>query len=257
MPRRPPCSTSRSALEIAAETGSTNADLLARLKSGEPLAEGHWLVADRQTAGRGRAGRAWSDGLGNFMGSTVVRLRSADPPAQTLALVAGLALHRAVSGVLQTARVPLGNGSDALFLKWPNDLLFGGAKLAGILLERQGDAVVVGIGVNIAQAPEVPDRRTTSLDAEGAGIDRDAFAATLTQEWSQALTRWHLGEWPVLRQDWLLRAHPVGTLVSVKDRAQGELTGAFAGIDESGVAQLRLADGMVHPVHAGDIEMVG
>jgi BirA family biotin operon repressor/biotin-[acetyl-CoA-carboxylase] ligase len=235
-------------IETVAETGSTNADLLARLKAGEPVGEGHWLVADRQTAGRGRAGRTWFDGYGNFMGSTVAQLRAGDPPPQTLALVAGVAVHRAVQA--------FATGPD-LLLKWPNDLLLNGSKLAGILLERQGDAVVVGIGVNVAVAPEVAGRTTTSLAAQGLPANRDGFAQALATEWSQALTRWHLGEWPVLRQDWLSRAHSVGTLVSVKDREQGELTGAFAGIDEDGVALLRMADGRIHPIHAGDIEMVG
>lgn len=244
-------------IETVAETGSTNADLLARLKAGERVAEGHWLVADRQTAGRGRAGRIWTDGFGNFMGSTLARLRAADPSPQTLALAAGVAVHRAVSGALACVPRTVGQGSPELRLKWPNDLLLDGAKVAGILLERQGDAVVVGIGVNLAAAPEVPGRRTTSLAAHGCAVVRDAFAATLAEEWSQTLTRWHLGEWPVLRQDWLSRAHPPGTLVSVKDREQGELIGAFAGIDEDGVALLRMADGLLHPVHAGDIEMVG
>lgn len=235
-------------LETVAETGSTNADLLARLKAGEVVAEGHWLVADRQDAGRGRAGRVWSDGQGNFMGSTVAVLRAADPLPQTLALVAGLAVHRTVSALLPGAE---------LLLKWPNDLLLGGAKLAGVLLERHGDAVVVGIGVNLMQAPALADRRTTCLAALGCTMTRDEFAVRLAQEWLAALTRWHLGEWPVLRQDWLSRAHPTGTLVSVKDREQGELTGAFAGIDDDGVAYLRLADGQRHAIHAGDVEMVG
>ena len=235
-------------IEIVPEIGSTNAALLARLGVGEAAPEGHWLVADRQSAGRGRAGRVWSDGFGNFMGSTVANLRGADPLPQTLALVAGVAVHKAVAG---------SGLAGQLLLKWPNDVLLDGAKLAGILLERQGDAVVVGIGVNLAQTPEVPDRRTTCLAAAGMPITRDAFAAVLAAEWSAALTRWHLGEWPALREEWLLRAHPAGTLVSVKDRAQGELTGAFAGIDENGVAFLRLADGRRHAIHAGDIDLVG
>jgi len=245
--------------EIVPEIGSTNAELVARLGAGEGPAEGHWLIADRQTAGRGRAGRTWSDGAGNFMGSTVVRLRSGDPPAQTLALAAGLAVHRAVAGASNSACNPPSARAleKALLLKWPNDLLLGGAKLAGVLLERREDTVVVGIGVNLTQSPDVPDRRTTCLGEHGCPVGRDPFAAQLADEWAQALARWHLGEWPALRQEWLSRAHPVGTLVSVRDREQGELTGAFAGIDADGVAQLRLAGGTVYAVHAGDIEMVG
>lgn len=243
-------STSLDALiETVAEIPSTNAALLARLAGGEAPAEGHWLVADRQSAGRGRAGRSWFDGYGNFMGSTVVHLRAADPMPQTLALVAGLAAYKAVM-----AQAPELRG---LMLKWPNDLLVGDAKLAGILLERQRDGVVVGIGVNLAYAPDVAGRDTASLASLGFAADRDAFAGRLEAEWRDALTRWHLGEWPLLREQWLARALPMGTLLSVKDRDQGTIIGAFAGIDADGVALLRLADGAVRAIHAGDIEMVG
>lgn len=236
-------------IESIADIPSTNGALLARLGRDDAVAEGHWLVADRQSAGRGRAGRVWSDGFGNFMGSTVVRLRASDPLPQTLALVAGVAVHETVTEVA--------GGMAGLVLKWPNDLLVGDAKLAGILLERQGDAVVVGIGVNLAQAPDVEGRETVSLATLGIVVSRDAFATTLAAHFADALIRWHLGEWPVLRMQWLSRAMPTGTLVTVKDRDHGEIMGAFSGIDDDGVALLRLANGAVHAIHAGDIEMVG
>lgn len=236
-------------IEIVNEIPSTNGALLARLDRAETITEGQWLVADRQSAGRGRAGRVWSDGLGNFMGSTVVRLRSTYPLAQTLALVTGLAVHEAVRSVAPEL--------SGLQLKWPNDLLVGDAKLAGILLERHGDVVVVGIGVNLAHAPSVSGRVTASLAGLGFDVPRDVFAGVLAARFGDALVRWHLGEWPVLRAQWLARGLPTGTLVSVKDRDHGEIIGAFGGIDEDGVALLRLADGSVRAIHAGDIEMVG
>ncbi|HNJ48148.1 MAG TPA: biotin--[acetyl-CoA-carboxylase] ligase, partial [Novosphingobium sp.] len=96
------------------ETGSTNADLAARLSAGEAVPEGEWLVADRQSAGRGRQGRTWFDGMGNFMGSTVVRPGPGDPPISTLALVAGLAVHETVA--------PLIPPPQRAMLKWPNDV---------------------------------------------------------------------------------------------------------------------------------------
>ncbi|WP_226017038.1 biotin--[acetyl-CoA-carboxylase] ligase [Novosphingobium sp. FKTRR1] len=235
-------------IETVPEIGSTNAALLARLASGDAPGEGDWLVADRQVSGRGRAGRVWTDGFGNFMGSTIVHLQSSDPPPQTLSLVAGVALHDTVA-----AHCP---GLADLALKWPNDLLAGGAKLAGILLERQGDAVVVGIGVNLAQAPDVPGRSTAALAELGFPIARDAFAQLLDQRWQLALARWHSGDWSGLRADWLAAAHPVGTLLSAHDHDHGQVTGAFAGIDPFGVALLRLADGKVHAIHAGDLEHV-
>lgn len=236
-------------IETLAEIPSTNGALLARLGGGSLANEGDWLIADRQSAGRGRAGRVWSDGFGNFMGSTVVHLRASDPLPQTLALVVGLAAHESV--------MALAPALQDLRLKWPNDLLVGEAKLAGILLERQGDAVVVGVGVNLAQAPDVAGRETTSLVGLGFDLPRDVFAAELAARFRDAVDRWHYGEWPLLRQRWVARALPTGTLVSVKDREQGTILGAFAGIDEDGVALLRLADGAVRAIHAGDIDMVG
>lgn len=235
-------------IETVAVLPSTNGALLARLAGGQAPPEGHWLVADRQTAGRGRAGRSWSDGEGNFMGSTLAHLRAGDPPAPTLALVAGLAVHRAVA-----ACAP---GLAGLMLKWPNDLLADGAKLAGVLLERQGDAVVVGIGVNLAQAPQVPGRATAALAGLGHAVPRDAFAAALAQGWQAALARWHAGDWPALRLAWLAQAHPEGTPLRVTDAAQLPLSGTFAGIEADGTALLRLADGALRAIHAGDVALL-
>jgi len=238
-------------IETVAEIPSSNSALLARVGrgGGEAIGEGYWLVADRQSAGRGRAGRQWTDGLGNFMGSTVALVGADDPPAPTLSLVAGVALHRtleALVGALPDMR-----------LKWPNDVLIARAKLAGILLERNGDAVVVGIGVNLVQAPALPDRPTVALAALGHAVSRDVFAAALADEWHAALSLWHAQGWPALREDWLARAHPRGTLLSVRDRDAGVIIGGFAGLDPDGAALLRLADGERRAIHAGDIELVG
>ncbi|QGN53919.1 biotin--[acetyl-CoA-carboxylase] ligase [Novosphingobium sp. Gsoil 351] len=232
-------------IRILAETGSTNADLLAL---GRDAREGDWLVARRQRAGRGRAGREWEDGAGNFMGSTVVALRPNDPLPQTLALVTGLALAEAVAAV---------RGAPQTMLKWPNDLLAAGAKLAGILLERGGDVVVVGIGVNLVRAPELPDRATTALADHGARIDPCDFADLLADSFALVLARWRGGEWDALRAAWLARAHAIGTSLSVRDREGQPIAGTFAGLGIDGAALLRLADGTTRPIHAGDVELVG
>lgn len=232
-------------IEVVPETGSTNTALIARLAD-TTLDEGYWLIADRQTAGRGRQGRAWSDGLGNFMGSTLVRLGAGDPPAPTLSLVAGVALHRALTAL----------GLHAVRLKWPNDVLAGGAKLAGVLCERHRDAVVVGVGVNLADAPRLPDRPTTSAALLGCDVPRDRFAETLAEAFGGALAAWHDGAWPDLRRDWLARAHPLGTPIAVRS-AQGLLSGTFAGLGDDGVALMRMAEGEITPIHAGDIDVTG
>ena len=233
-------------IERVDETGSTNADLLARLHAGDRVAEGHWLIADRQTGGRGRLGRAWSDGAGNFMGSTVIHLAAGDPPAGTLALAIGLALAEAVG--------PLVPPPAHAMLKWPNDVMIGGAKLAGILLERTVDTVVVGIGVNLAGAPQVAGRETVALARFGPAPDRDAFAAALAATVSAETNRWRGYRLGPLIARWLAAAHPLGTaLTVVPPGTTVPLSGHFAGLADDGALRLAMADGTAHSIHAGDV----
>ena len=230
-------------IETVPETGSTNADLLARLRGGEHIAEGHWLVADRQTGGRGRQGREWLGGAGNFMGSAVVNCTAGDPPIQSLALVAGMAVRGAC--------LPHIAPDAELLLKWPNDLLLDGAKLAGILLEGEGDSVVIGIGVNLAAAPELPGLRTTAL----GGVQRDSFAESLAASFATELQRWRSYGLGSLLSRWLSAAHPPGTPLAVHEPAGNRLSGIFDGLAEDGALQLRLADGSVRTIHAGDVTL--
>ena len=234
-------------IQTVPETGSTNADLAARLGAGEYLAEGDWLVADRQTAGRGRQGRSWFDGHGNFMGSTVVHPGAGDPPAASLALLSGIALHEVVAPLIQPPTTAL--------LKWPNDLMIGAAKLAGILLERVGDAVIVGIGVNLAQAPSVMGRETIALSAIGPAPDRDHFAAALAHQFALELERWRsFGLDPMIRR-WLAAAHPVGTPLAVGEPGEQSLKGRFIGLSADGALQLGLAGGTTRTIHAGEVRL--
>lgn len=232
-------------IETVPETGSTSADLAARLAQAEYLSEGSWLIADRQTAGRGRLGRAWIDGAGNFMGSTVVHLRQGDPSPDTLALVAGLAVHEVIAPRVNRNAI----------LKWPNDLLIDGAKLAGILLERTGDAVIVGIGVNLAHAPDLADRPTVALAALGTVLDRDTFAADLARQLATELDRWRsYGLAPIVSR-WEAAGHPCGTALAVDEPDGSLLQGEFAGLTQAGALQLRLADGTVRVMHAGEVRI--
>jgi BirA family transcriptional regulator, biotin operon repressor / biotin---[acetyl-CoA-carboxylase] ligase len=234
-------------IRVVAETGSTNADLAAALRAGERVAEGDWLVADRQTAGRGRQGRQWFDGAGNFMGSTVVRPGPGDPPPPTLALLTGLALYETVTPLLADPSV--------LSLKWPNDLLAGRAKLAGILLEGEGDAVIVGIGMNLCIAPLVEGRETIALSALGPARDRDAFAEVLAAAFARELERWRtVGVEPLLRR-WQAVAHPPGTALSIHEPDGTTVSGRFAGLAVDGSLLLRLEDGTVRTIHAGDVSL--
>lgn len=207
--------------------------------------EGLWLRAERQTAGRGRLGRAWVSPPGNCYASTAVSLRPTDPPASTLAFVAAVALDEAVRVYLPDAA--------GLALKWPNDLLVDGAKLSGMLLERAGDTVVIGIGVNLAHHPDLADRATTSLAAHGAPVAPDAFLETLAEAFARWLCRWRGEGLAPIRQRWLDRAHPLGTALTARLSDGGSVTGLFDGLDRDGALLLRLADGTRHVMHAGDV----
>lgn len=230
-----------------AETGSTNADMAAWLAAGEYLPEGSWLVADRQTAGRGRLGREWLDGAGNFMGSTVVHPARTDPPVSSLALMTGLALHEAIA--------PLVGHSPTLQLKWPNDVLFGGAKLAGILLEMVAGCVIVGIGVNLTHAPPVPGRDVIAMADIGVVVERDDFVDRLAQSFERELDRWRsAGIAPLLRR-WQIAAHAEGTALRVLPPGEGSIEGRFGGLDPDGNLRLKLPDGSLRTIHAGDVSL--
>ena len=234
-------------IQTVPSTGSTNADLAARIAAPERVAEGDWLIADRQSAGKGRHGRSWFDGAGNFMGSTVVWPAPSVPAPATLALVAGLAVLEAVAPLIPPPQLPQ--------LKWPNDLLIGTAKLCGVLLERVSDAVVIGIGVNLAAAPQLDGRETMALSAFGPAPDRDTFAAALARQFNLELDRWRsFGLEPLLRR-WQAAAHPLGTRLLVGEPGETPLAGEFAGLAADGALQLRLADGTTRTVHAGEIRL--
>lgn len=235
--------------QVVPQTGSTNADLLARLAAGDQLPEGFWLIADRQSAGRGRQGRPWLDAPGNFMGSTVVRLGEGDPPAPSLSFVAALAVYAAVSGQIAAPA--------SLRFKWPNDVLLAGDKFCGILLERDGPHAVIGIGVNLAAAPAVTGRRTLALAQRGLRPDRDLFAADLAARLSLELARWRKqGTGPMFSR-WQAAAHPVGTRLSVHDGSGARVSGAYDGLEADGALRLVRDDGTSMRIHAGDVSYEG
>jgi BirA family biotin operon repressor/biotin-[acetyl-CoA-carboxylase] ligase len=229
------------------ETGSTNADLAAALRSVEGWAEGDWLVARRQTAGRGRQGRAWFDGAGNFMGSTVVGMSAGDPPPASLSFVAAIT-------VFQAARI-IKDSPSGLALKWPNDVLLNGGKLSGILLEMVRGQVVVGIGVNLAQAPVLADRKTAALADVIAAPDVEHFARVLAEQFARNLAVWRADNLGGTLERFLgLSVHALGSPVTVHDTDGSVLSGTFAGLEESdGALRLRLADGSERVIRAGDI----
>jgi BirA family biotin operon repressor/biotin-[acetyl-CoA-carboxylase] ligase len=137
-------------------------------------------------------------------------------------------------------------------LKWPNDLMLGGRKFAGILLERGGDRVAVGFGVNLATAPELGGRRGASL---GGKILPEAFAPLLAGSFARLLGLWRESSPAMLAQAWLTRAHPVGSRLTVHASGDATISGDFDGLEADGALRLRLPDGSVEIVRAGDVSL--
>lgn len=211
------------------------------------LAEGTWLRAGRQSGGRGRMGRSWESPEGNLYCSTLVRLRSGDPPPHMLALVAANAVHALVA--------PLCAGQARI--KWPNDVLVDGAKIAGILLERAGDAVVVGIGINVTGHPTGLDRPVTSLAAQSVGdTDASVLIERLVELFAHWLAVWRAQGLDPVRAHWLLNAHPKGTAMRVVQPDGEVVEGSFDTLDQQGMLILRLANGDARAIHAGDILLI-
>jgi BirA family transcriptional regulator, biotin operon repressor / biotin---[acetyl-CoA-carboxylase] ligase len=242
-----------SALDVVAQAGSTNADLLAAAQTG--AAHGTVLAAEQQTSGRGRQGRTWATPPAARALTFSVLLRPAGiPPSgrSWLPLLAGVAAARALRAAAAV---------DAV-LKWPNDVLAGGAKLAGILAEQAGDAVVVGIGINVgARREDLPPPQPgalppTSLALLGAsGTDRTALLAAVLGELSDWYQRWaQAGDATAsgLREEYLRRCATIGTVVRVELPGGAQLAGTAAGIGPAGQLVVDTADGPV-AVTAGDV----
>lgn len=210
----------------------------------EGAAEGIWLRADGQQGGRGRHGRAWVSPPGNLYASTLVRLRSGDPPAHTLAMVAAVALDQVIQAYIPAER---------LMIKWPNDVLADGGKISGILLDGLGDAVVVGIGVNLAHHPTDVDRVATSIAAYTAAPEPQHFLSDLVDSFAHWLARWRGEGLGAIIQRWLARAHAVGTALTVRSPDGERIEGLFDGLDNDGALRMRLAGGEMRVMHAGDV----
>jgi BirA family biotin operon repressor/biotin-[acetyl-CoA-carboxylase] ligase len=210
----------------------------------EGASEGLWLRAESQTGGRGRLERAWESPPGNLYCSTIVRIRPGDPFPATLALVAAVAVWQAVEAALP------GRGT----IKWPNDILIGPAKLSGMLLERVANAIAVGIGVNVMAHPNLPDRPTTSLWAQGAvDIDPASLLDTLSGIFARLLDQWHTYGLEPIRTLWLHAAHQPGTPLRIDLPDGTSLAGRFSTLDATGALIIDAADGTTRTIHAGDV----
>ena len=158
-------------------------------------------------------------------------------------MAAGLALIEAVETV-----VP----NRALSLKWPNDLMLGDAKLAGILLERSGDRIVAGIGINLAGAPNIPGRKTAALKSIKEVAPQE-FAPVLAATFARLLSAWRSAEPAQFAQAWLAKAHPIGAALEVHSAPEERVRGTFDGIELDGALRLRRSDGTIDVVRAADV----
>lgn len=230
--------------------GSTNAEALARARAGErgPV----WITARTQTSGRGRRGSTWISEPGNLYATLLLTEPAPKDAAPQLSFVAALALHDAVA----ECAPQLG---PALSLKWPNDLLLGGQKLAGILIEGESApvfAVAVGIGVNCAHHPDDTRYPATDLMAAGVLVSPAQLAASLAAAMQRRLTQWQRGDgFGGIRADWLKRAANLGKDIQVR-LPERELSGRFEGLDEAGRLLLDSTAGRV-VVTAGEVFGMG
>ena len=237
-------------IRVVSETGSTNADLLAEARAG--AAEGLVLVAETQTAGRGRLGRSWSSPPRAALACSVLLRPVAVAPAARawLPLLTGIAVAaalRAEAGVTAT-------------LKWPNDVLVDGRKIAGILAEAHGDAIVAGVGLNVTLTrAELPVPTATSLLLEDAAcLDRGAAAGRHAHRAGQPLhgvgRRPRRGPDPArpLRAEYLRWCVTVGREVRVELPGRPQLAGTATDVDETGRLAVRTGPGTTL-VGAGDV----
>ena len=237
--------------------GSTNAEAMDAARSGERASK--WFVTTLQTAGRGRRQRPWEAPRGN-LASSVLEVISVSPGvAATLGFAAGLALEAALMQVSVEARMRAGESDTLQFrLKWPNDVLAAGKKLAGILIEAEALtegqlAVVVGIGTNVVASPEGTPYPATSLSALGVQVGPEELFGALSDSWTEYRGIWDNGRgFADIRRLWLERAAGLGEPVSLKT-GDTVMSGTFDTIDETGCLILRTADGKRLPITAGDV----
>ena len=203
-----------------------------------------WLVADEQTLGRGRMGRSWVSEPGNLYATFLFAIAGGPQAAAQVSFVAALAVHDTVTR-LRPELAPR--------IKWPNDVLIGGAKFCGVLPEVVGDnptCIAIGCGVNLAHAPEGTPYPVTALGANLA-------VATVLAELDACLTR-RIAQWDegrgfaMIRSDWAARALGMGGAVSATAGTK-HVTGTFKGLAADGALLLGLSDGSVTPIHSGEV----
>lgn len=244
------------------EIDSTNLEAMRRADAGEhgPI----WLTARRQTRGKGRSGRAWDSPDGNLYATLLVTIAAPLATAPQLSLLAGVIAIDAIRSLAGRS------APSELRLKWPNDVLVGDAKMAGILVEctkvapTPADtsgapcyAAVLGWGINLRAHPALPDRATTDLSRHGIDTAPAAMLASLDGQARRWLDAWGSGrQFDVIRAAWLQRAVKAGEQLTVKADG-GPVSGRFHDLDDDGALLLTLADGQMRRFTFGDVTLSG
>lgn len=242
-------------LEIHDSLPSTSDRCIERAEAGE--AAGLAILARRQTRARGSRGRDWIEPEGNLALSVLLRPSADERQASAWPFVAALALLQALEGPALEGGVPAGPAPEGgrLRLKWPNDILLDGAKLAGILVERGlgggQDWLVIGFGANLASAPAVAGRETACLARLRAPPSPEHLADGVLAGLDGWRATWGRQGFAAIRTAWLARAHPVGTALAVR-RQGGQRVGVFAGLAADG-ALLLASDGQEERIGTGEI----
>jgi BirA family biotin operon repressor/biotin-[acetyl-CoA-carboxylase] ligase len=219
---------------------STNAEARRLAETGErgPL----WIWSDEQSAGRGRLGRTWISEPGNLYVTCLFQTAAPVAAVVQVSFVAAIAVHELASNLLQ---------KENFFLKWPNDVLIGGAKFCGILAEVVGAnpaRVALGCGINLAHAPKGTPYPVAAL---GSKYTPDSILPKLALSFWNWLEIWDEGRgFPAIRKAWLERAASVGKEVSVDG-----IEGRFDGLDADGALLLTLGDGTQKQIHAGEVRL--
>lgn len=222
--------------------GSTNDWMSEQARAGAP--DGLWVRADRQLSGRGRRGRAWTSEIGNLFATALIRPQPGEGPPQQLSFVAALAVDHALQWW-----VP----HDRLSLKWPNDVLLDDVKCSGILLEGLDGATIVGIGVNLRHHPADTERPATSLATAGIFPPSPSdFLKHLRDCFDGVRAKWRAQGFEPIRKAWLARAAGKGRLLAAR-LGNETLTGRFDDLAPDGALRLRLVDGSVRVIHAGEV----
>jgi BirA family transcriptional regulator, biotin operon repressor / biotin---[acetyl-CoA-carboxylase] ligase len=239
------------------QIGSTNAEAMSRARTGarDPI----WFVTTEQTAGRGRRQRAWIAPRGNLASSILEVVDVSPGVAATLGFAAGLALESALQKVSIEANLRRAGAEPLKYaLKWPNDVMADGQKLAGILLEAEAVdgnrlAVVVGIGTNVIAAPEGTPTPATSLAALGVQIGAEELFTALSDAWVEFTGIWDNGRgFAEIRNLWLERAFGLGERVAIQTGAV-TVEGTFDTIDETGCLIVRSKEGKRTSIAAGEV----